>query len=138
MNNSKNIFKAFALALAFVLVQGVTFAGSGPKTIEKARKAVESAAPDDWKTFADAASMCFDKSVNWDEALNWAKKSVDIRETAYNLEVLGDYYLKNNLPEKAIEYYIKSMDTARASDVEVDLGSQQAKISKAYALRSKI
>ncbi len=138
MNSSKKLIKVFALALAFVVVQGTAFAGAGPKVIQKARKAVESAAPHDWKTFAEAASMCIDKSVNWDEALSWVKKSVDIKETAYNLEVLGDYYLKNNMPEQAIEYYIKSMDNARATDINADLSSQQAKISKAYELRSKI
>ncbi|MCR9253402.1 MAG: tetratricopeptide repeat protein [bacterium] len=138
MNSSKNLFRALALALAFVIVQGSAFAGAGPKTIQKARKAVESAAPHDWKTFAEAASMCFEKSVNWDEALTWVKKSVDIKETSYNLEVLGDYYLKNNMPEQAIKYFIKSMDVARAQDIKADLSTQQAKISKAYELKSKV
>ncbi len=133
MNSTKFLSRFVALALLFVAMQGSVFA-KDPKTVKKARKAVEEAAPHDWQTYAEAASMCFKKSVNWEEALDWVEKSVEIRETAFNLEVMGDYYLKNKMPAKAIEYYIKSMDKARAIDVNSDLRSQQAKIRKADRL----
>ena len=102
MKSIKSIF--FALLLIATTAQ-FSYAGYGDKTSDKARTAVENAAPDDWKTYAKSAQKCIRKKVNLKEAATWIDKSLSIKETAYNLEVKGDYYAAMNLPEKAIEMY---------------------------------
>ncbi len=99
------------------------------KTTLKARELVEEAAPDDWMTFAKAAEKCINKGVNLKEAAGWLDTSIEIKETAYNLELKGDYYVRNNLPDKALEYYIKTLKVGKEQDLNFDARDIQKKIA---------
>ena len=105
------------IAIVAVAVNTTAFAANKvDKTIKEARAAVESASPDDWHTYAEAAEKCIEKGVNMREAAKWIKRSVEVRETAYNMRVLGDYYAANRLPEKAVEAYSKSIRIGKLKD----------------------
>ncbi len=99
------------------------------KMVLKTRAAVEDASPDDWRTLAESADKMFQKKLNLKEAASWIDRSLDIKETAYNLEVKGDYYVINNLPERALEYYVKSIALGR-EDASFNTGRVQDKIMK--------
>ncbi|MEN7549676.1 hypothetical protein AAG747_17265 [Rapidithrix thailandica] len=137
MNYSKSFgFKSLiALVLGMVFISMSAFADgekitkSQAKVLKKAKAKVEKASPDDWKTYALAAEMCFGKKVNMKEAYEWLKKSIEIKETPLNLRIKGDYYTQNNLPEKAIDAYIKSMELVKAKDPYADFTEIQEKIA---------
>ena len=126
MNKLKNL-STLVLAL-FISMASMTAEAKNDKTVEKARIAVENASPDDWKTYAKSAKMLIRKKSSMTEAKQWIEKSISIRETALNLEIFGDYYVVNNVPKKASEYYIKSMKKMRAENPGCDLSEIQAKV----------
>lgn len=109
-----------------------SFAGNNnsDKTTEKAREAVENASPDDWYTLANSAKKCIDKGVNLKEAAQWLDKSLAIKESAFNLKVKGDYYVQSKLPEKALEYYSKSIRVGKLEDPSYQDADTQEKILK--------
>lgn len=98
------------------------------KSVIKARKAIQNAAPDDWTTFAQSAAICIKKNQNMKEASQWIDKSLKIKETQYNLEVKGDYYKANKLYREAMTYYIKSIAAGRSLDNNFDASRLQSKI----------
>ena len=104
------------------------------KVVEKAREAVENASPDDWEALAKSAKMCIDKNVNLKEASEWIDKSVSIKETSYNTKVMGDYYAISNLPEKAVEFYSKSIRLGKLDDPDYQDEITQKKILKMVKL----
>ena len=111
----------FARVLLVIFVVGSTVGSSfasppTDKITQKAREAVADASPDDWYTLAESAKKCIDKGVNLKEAAVWLDQSIAIRETAYNLKLKGDYYLSNRLPERALEYYSKSIRVGKLTD----------------------
>jgi len=113
----KFAIRTFIIALVAVAVNTTAFADSNiDKTVKEARAAVASASPDDWHTYAEAAKVCIEKGVNMKEAAMWIKRSVEVRETTYNMKVLGDYYVANRLPEQAIEAYSKSFRIGKLTD----------------------
>ena len=99
------------------------------KIVLKARAAVDDASPDDWRTLAESADKMFQRKLNLKEAASWIDRSLEIKETAYNLEVKGDYYVINNLPEEAIKYYVKSIALGQ-QDASFNAGRVQDKITK--------
>lgn len=121
MNYMSKNGRLIMLALAAVFVSSGVFAASNSvdnnRTAEKARQAVEEAAPDDWYTYAQSAEKCIRKKVNLKEAKGWLERSLEIKETTFNTAVMGDYYSQNNLPEKALEYYVKSLRIGLEQDI---------------------
>lgn len=100
------------------------------RTTERARQAVEQASPDDWHTLAESAERCIAKGVNLKEAAAWLDQSLAIKETAFNLRVQGDYYVKNQLPDRALESYSKSIRVGKLNDSSYADAATQAKIVK--------
>jgi hypothetical protein len=100
------------------------------RTTERARQAVKEASPDDWHTLAKSAERCIVKGVNLKEAAAWLEQSLTIKETPYNLRVQGDYYVKNRLPEQALESYSKSIRVGKLSDPSYSDAATQKKIVK--------
>ncbi|MDN5200774.1 hypothetical protein QQ008_05365 [Fulvivirgaceae bacterium BMA10] len=133
-----NKLVAAMLLLTTIFASSGAYALSDDKVVTKARQSVEEAGPDDWQTYAKAAEMCIQKSVNMKEAAKWLDHSLEIKETPLNLRVKGDYYLKNRLPRKAINYYIKSMDAARKIDFYFDASDLQRRIAKAKKMQKKL
>ncbi len=118
MKNTINALSRTLVAATFLLtVSFGAFANNNTdKTTQRAREAVENAAPDDWYTLAKAAEKCIAKKVNLKEAAEWLNKSLAIHESAFNLKVKGDYYVHNLLPKKALEYYSKSIRVGKLED----------------------
>ncbi len=119
-----------ALLVFFALSINVSFALSDDRTTEKTRDAVESADPDDWYTLAISAEKCFERKVNLKEAAKWLDQSLEIAETPFNLELKADYYNENQLPDKALEYYVRTMNTIKANDGEGEVAHIQKKIAE--------
>jgi hypothetical protein len=121
MNYMTKHVRLITLALAAVFVSAGAFASplgtENNRTAEKARQAVEEAAPDDWYTYAHSAEKCIRKKVNLNEVKGWLERSIEIKETTYNLSVMGDYYNMNNLHQKALEFYVKSLRVGLEQDV---------------------
>jgi len=129
--NYQNFKTLFAAAMAFVVLScSMTFAKVDERTTEKAREAVENASPHDWYTLAISAEKCFKKKVNLKQASKWLDQSIEIAETPFNLELKGDYYIDNKLPDKALEYYVRTMNNIKENDGEGDVSHIQKKISK--------
>ncbi len=126
------LMKFFAIAFLAVAVSASSFAKNDrtDKTTEKAREAVQNASPDDWYTMAKSAKKCIDKGVNLKEASQWLDQSLAIKETSFNLKVKGDYYIQSKLPEKALEYYSKSIRVGKLEDPAYMDAETQDKILK--------
>lgn len=125
------VLMAFVTTLVFAQNASAGIFNNGDeldKVTVKTREAVNHASPDDWKTYAESAEKCIKKKVNLKEAAAWIDKSLEIKETPYNLRVKGDYYRLNNLPEKAIEYYVKSLTLGKTNDVNYNDTDTQTKI----------
>ena len=129
--NYKKLNSLFAAIMAImVLSSSVTFAKVDERIIDKTREAVENASPHDWYTLAISAEKCFKKKVNLKQASEWLNQSLEIAETPFNLELKADYYIDNKLPDKALEYYVRAMNTIKENDGKGDVAHIQKKISK--------
>jgi hypothetical protein len=128
--------KVFFTSLLVALFASATMANPGirnedkaDKTTEKAREAVSKASPHDWFALAEAAEKCIARGVNLKQAGEWLDRSLEIKETSYNLNVKGDYFMANRLPEKALEYYVKSIAVGKEENTGFDVIPIQKKIS---------
>lgn len=129
--NYQTVKLTFAATMAFVVFSnGTAFPKLDDRTTEKTRDAVESAGPDDWYTLAISAEKCFKKKVNIKEASKWLDQSIEIAETPFNLELKGDYYMDNRLPDKALEFYVRAMNNMKENDGEAEVSNIQKKIAK--------
>lgn len=122
--------------LIFVGFSSTTMArdGKDDKVIHKYQEIVDNASPDDWYTLARSADMCLKKNINRKEVAEWIDQSLSIRETPYNLEVKGDYYRINHLPEKAGQCYLKAIQLGSENDSDFDVKSLQTKIAEVINL----
>ena len=115
----KNQIKSIGSALIAIVFLSMTSIAATPgddKAVTKAKTAVEQASPDDWKTLEQSARVCIRKGQNMTEAAEWINASIAIKATSSNLELKGDYYVKNNLPEKALQYYVKSSKSLKEAN----------------------
>jgi len=127
----KTIKTSVSLALTMVVLAGsFAFGRVEDRTTEKTREAVENASPHDWYTLATSAEKCFKKKVNLKQASDWLDQSLDIAETPFNLELKGDYFIDNRLPNRALDYYVRAMNAMKESDGKADITKLQKKISK--------
>ena len=104
--------------------------GKEDKIIDKYKEVIDNTSPDDWYTLAKSADMCLKKNINRKEVSEWLDKSLSIKETPYNLEIKGDYYRINNLPEEACNYYLKAIELGTLHDPSFDITGMQAKIAE--------
>jgi len=127
-----NSFKTSLIAaMALVILLGtVSWTKAEDRTTEKTREAVENASPHDWYTLAVSAEKCFKKKVNLKQASKWLDESLAIAETPYNLELKGDYFIENRLPDRALEFYVRAMNEMKEKDGNADVSKLQKKISK--------
>ncbi|MGB0522648.1 MAG: hypothetical protein ACPGJS_06795 [Flammeovirgaceae bacterium] len=123
-------FKSLGFLMAFVLLSTtmVMAGGATEKLLLKAKTAISKASADDWYVRASWAKKCIAKGVNTKEVGQWIDKSLEIQENAYTLEVKGDYYAKNRMTDKAITYYIKSIQSNVKGDASYDPQAVQAKV----------
>lgn len=130
MNCQKS--KNFSVAFVFVAILSSTtvFASYDNRVVEKTRVAVEKAGPCDWYTLAINAEKCFKKKVTLQEAATWLDQSLDIAQMPFNLELKGDYYNYKSNPDKAIEYYVRAMNTLKLKDGKSDISKLQKKVAK--------
>lgn len=127
----KTVKTALAASVAIVMLSGsISLANVYDRTTEKTREAVENASPHDWYTLATSAEKCFKKNVNLKQAIDWLDQSLEIAETPYNLELKGDYFIDNRLPNRALEFYVRAMNSMKENDGQADITKLQKKISK--------
>ncbi len=96
--------------------------------IAKARKLVKEANPNDWFVYAVAAEKCIRISANLEEAESWIERSLDIKETGYNLSIQGDLYLQKGDYKLAIESFERSLQIGSLQEEGFDPAKIQAKI----------
>ena len=126
----KNLVKVtLPVFLALMVISASAMDDREEKIVSKYRGDVENAAPDDWYTLAHSAKKCLDKKVNCKEVADWIDRSLAIKETPYNLEVKGDYYVANKLNDEAIKFYVKAVSLATQNN-NFDTADLQKKIAK--------
>lgn len=129
--NQLNLKTSMTIIAAFYfLAITYSYAKINDRTTEKAREAVQKASPHDWYTLANSAEKCFKKKVNLSQASEWLDQSLEIAETPYNLELKGDFFMDNQLPDRALEYYVRAMNNIKENDGEGKVSHLQKKISK--------
>lgn len=131
-NSVKRTFRAglVCLALAGTTLAAEAAGPKGNKAVQKAREMVEEAGTHDWLTLAKAAEKCFLVDQNLKEAYDWLQKSLEINETVYNLTLQGDYFLKNDLPRRAMSSYLKALDMGHRNIEEFDAQELEKKVWK--------
>lgn len=119
----------------FLLLCGVSLNvyssdGKDSKILKKYREIVEESAPDDWYTLASSAEQCLKKNIVNKEVDEWINKSLKIKRTSFNLEIKGDYYMKNRLPHKAGEFYLEAIRVGLEEGKNFDSSGLQIKIAR--------
>lgn len=124
------IKKVSALGLALCVLFQTTLFANGPdnKSVEKAKAAVESGAPDDWQLLAKQAKVLLKKKKDLGTAKEWIEKSIAIKKDVSNLELMGDYYALNDLPAKALDYYSQCSRLLVEGNPQADISYYQKKI----------
>jgi len=103
--------------------------GKEERIMKKYREVIQDISPDDWYTLASSADMCLKKDIITKEVAEWIDRSLEIKKTAYNLEIKGDYYMKNRLPDKAGKYYLEAIKVGLEEDSNFDVSGLQEKIA---------
>jgi hypothetical protein len=104
--------------------------GKSGKIMAKYRDIVQESAPDDWHTLASCAEQCIKKNIVNKEVAEWIDKSLEIKKSSYNLEIKGDYYMKNKLPEKAGKFYLEAIKIGLEEEKNFDSSGLQTKIAR--------
>ncbi|MEM9324515.1 MAG: hypothetical protein AAGA85_02620 [Bacteroidota bacterium] len=124
----------FAVAL-LATVYGVSATSidldSKDKVIKEAREAVATNYDNNWKVFAKSAQMVLERNVALDEAKEWIDASIQVKETPFNLELMGDYYLAKGDNVQAMDYYVQSLILLKETSIAPDTDGLQSKIWKA-------
>lgn len=133
----KNLLKLSTMIMIMGLCSVVLARdGKEDKIINKYQEVINNSAPDDWYTLAESADICLKRNINRKEVASWIDKSLSIKETPYNLEVKGDYYMLNNLPKKAAEYYVKAVQMINEQEPNKDISDLQEKIADALKIKT--
>ena len=115
----------FVACLSAASFQSFAAARPTDRIVRQAQQEVATAAADDWRTLAVAAEKCLSKGINVEEATDWLHRSLDIKETSYNLKLQGDVYARNGLAEAALESYSRSIRIGKLTDTDyADLATQ--------------
>ncbi|WP_018478053.1 DUF2911 domain-containing protein [Pontibacter roseus] len=93
------------------------------KALANINKALAEAAPDDWYTWAQAASYMIPKKEHHQKALQWINKSIAIKENFFNNWVKARLYAQNKEYEAAANLTAKAMQ----------LGNTEPESYKTYA-----
>ena len=128
----KKGFFAVAMMATVFAVSATTIELEGKdKVVEKAREAVATNYDNNWKVFATSAAMVLEKGIALDEAKKWLDTSIQIKETSFNLELMGDYFMAKGESYKAMDYYVQSLITLKETSIDPNTDNLQAKIWKA-------
>jgi hypothetical protein len=133
--------KKVASFLMIAILCGISFStrasdGKNEKFMNKHREIISELSPDDWYTLAASAESCIKKNIINKEVAEWIDRSLEIKKTAYNLEVKGDYYIKNKLPDKAGECYLEAIKVGIEEDDNFDSSELQEKIARIINLET--
>ncbi|MDP4219525.1 MAG: DUF2911 domain-containing protein [Bacteroidota bacterium] len=71
-----------------------------------------------WKSYDDAASYCADENFNFDEAIQWAKRSISIEENFDNLATLSTLQRKTGHEEEASKTMERAMLIAKPMELQ--------------------
>lgn len=93
-----------------------------PIVLGKARTAVASAKPDDWRTPYQAANFCLTNAVALDEGHKWLERSMSVQQTFQNLSLLARWQMKDGKRTDAIATAEKAIALGKASKEPVETG----------------
>ena len=124
-----------SIVLIFPVIAGYSLDNKSEKFVDKLTEKIEEAAPDDWYVLAHSADLCLKKNINTKDVAEWIDRSLSIKETPYNLEVKGDYYMINRMPKKAGEFYLKALKVGADLNDGFDGTELQKKIAEIINLK---
>ncbi|MGL1885903.1 MAG: hypothetical protein OCD76_05255 [Reichenbachiella sp.] len=124
--------KLFAIALiASVTVSSSSFAATSKPLPYIVTETVDETAKGDWMLLAKKSEYLMNKNSHLSTAKEWLEQSIEIKETAYNLELMGDYYQRSNNEKEAVAYYIRAIEAMKVDDAHVNTEAIQTKIVNA-------
>lgn len=124
------------LVLSGMWLTGFTADDKNERIVSKYREVINESSPDDWYTLATCAKQCMKKDILNKEVAEWIDRSLEIKRTAYNLEIKGDYYILNRLPEEAGNFYLEAIRVGLEDDPDFDPSGIQSKIAEIVDLRT--
>lgn len=84
--------------------------------IEKARKAIAAAKPDDWSIRSSAANYALQNKLNTEEAMAWLEESIKIRETFSNLSLKARTLAEQGKTAEAVAVGEKAIQVGKAAN----------------------
>lgn len=104
--------------------------------IEEVKIKADKVKEGDWKALADCAKTLLEKRINYGEVKDWLEKSVSVKETWYNVSLMGDYYVNTRDFDKAYENYIKAIRLAHLDGKPDKVGAIQWKLLVAMGTKN--
>ena len=133
----EKILKVLMLfVLSAICLNGFSADDKNEKVLNRYREEVNGASPDDWYTLATCAKQCMKKDIMNKEVAEWIDRSLEIKRTAYNLEIKGDYFLLNRLPDEAGKFYLEALQVGFEDDPDFDPSGIQSKIADMVDLKT--
>ncbi len=99
--------------------------------IEKARKAIASAKPDDWSIRASAANYALQNKLNTEEAMAWLEESIKIKETFNNLSLKARTLAEQGKTAEAVAAGEKAIQVGKAANADaVALATMEKRVAE--------
>ncbi len=99
--------------------------------IEKARKAIASAKPDDGGIRASAANYALQNKINTEEAMQWLDQSIKIKETFNNLSIKARTLAEQGKTAEAIATGEKAIQVGKAANADpVNITTMEKRIAE--------
>lgn len=99
--------------------------------MEKARKAVAAAKPDDGGIRASAANYALQNKLNTEEAMQWLDQSIKIKETFSNLSIKARTLAEQGKTAEAIATGEKAIQVGKASNADaVNIATMEKRVAE--------
>jgi hypothetical protein len=135
--NKTRIITVFIVTLFFSMPAYPDGAETSPEElIDKQQSIVEKARPHDWETYAKCADALISQRISSKEILSWIDRSIEIKETAYNRTVKGDFLVLKGKLTDAKKEYIKAIDLAQKTGERDKIAGIQWKILVAMGIEN--
>jgi hypothetical protein len=96
--------------------------------VRKAKIKAAKAGIRDWKTLAGCAGILLSKGISTDEVLSWIERSIALRESSYNLGLLGDFYRAKLDFARSKDCYLRALMLAQSENDNEAIRSIQLKL----------
>lgn len=124
-NNGAELVVHWSNVMARVAI-GVNPEVQAEANIKKAIKGLDNA----YSIFNSSAAYYLEEGKDPKQALEWAKKSVELKERFWNIKVLSEAYAANGMYKEAIETAEKSLQMAKDADYGPYIKMNEENIAK--------